>query len=339
MRSDIMRIAIDAMGGDEAPKVVVEGVEKAAKSFPDTKMVMYGAEKEIKKYLTADLDNIEIVHTDEKIEGDDDPVRSIRRKKKASMVLAAKSVKNQENDALFSAGNTGALLAAGTLIVGRIKGIDRPGLMATMVTIDENSDKMLLLDLGANADTKPINLNQYAIIGSFFAEHVNKVKNPRVALLNNGTEEGKGNKLTKEAYTILKDNEKINFVGNKEAREIFNGIADVLVMDGFTGNAVLKTMEGTAKTIMSTLKASIKSGGLKSKLGALLLKDSLLELSESLDYTKLGGAILLGVKAPVLKTHGSTDKEAVYQTLKQTRDILKSGVVTDTVNYFENMHE
>lgn len=331
-----MRIAIDAMGGDDAPQVVVEGVEQAAESFPDTTMVMYGAENQIKKYFTKNLENIEIVHTDEKIEGDDDPVRSIRRKKKASMVLAAKSVKTQENDALFSAGNTGALLAAGTLIVGRIRGIDRPGLMATMVTIDDSAGKMLLLDLGANADTKVINLNQYAIMGSFFAEHVNKVKNPKVALLNNGTEDSKGNKLTKEAFNQLESNSEINFIGNKEARDLFKGIADVLVMDGFTGNAVLKSMEGTANAILSTLKSEIKNGGLKSKLGALLLKDSLSNLSEQLDYSKLGGAILLGVKAPVLKTHGSTDREAVYQTLKQTREILKSKVVEDTVQYFES---
>lgn len=330
-----MRIAIDAMGGDDAPKVVVEGVERAAESFPDTTMVMYGEENQIKQYLTKNLSNIEIVHTDEKIEGDDDPVRAIRRKKSASMVLAAKSVKEKENDALFSAGNTGALLAAGTLIVGRIRGIDRPGLMATMVTINETDGKMLLLDLGANADTKPINLDQYATIGSFYAEHVHRIKNPRVALLNNGTEDNKGNKLTKEAFELLKANDQINFIGNREARDLFNGIADVLVMDGFTGNAVLKSMEGTANTILTTLKNEIKEGGLKAKLGALLLKNSLLNLGESLDYSKLGGAILLGVQAPVLKTHGSTDSEAVYQTLKQAREILRSKVVEDTVKYFE----
>lgn len=334
-----MRIAIDAMGGDNAPKVVVEGAEKAAESFSNTTMVIYGVEKEIKKYLTKDLKNIEIIHTDEKIEGDDDPVRSIRRKKNASMVLAAKSVKEGENDALFSAGNTGALLAAGTLIIGRMKGIDRPGLMATMVTINNQDDKMLLLDLGANADAKTINLNQYAIMGSFYAEHVNQIKNPRVALLNNGTEEGKGNKLTKEVYNLLESDEEINFVGNREARDLFNGVADVLVMDGFTGNAVLKSMEGTANAILTSLKKEIKNGGLKEKLGAFLLKDSLSNLSEKLDYSKLGGAILLGVKAPVLKTHGSTNQEAVFQTLKQTRETLLSKVVEDTNDYFEKINK
>lgn len=334
-----MRIAIDAMGGDDAPKVVVEGVLLAAESFPDTTMVMYGDENQINQYLTKELSNIEIVHTDEKIESDDDPVRSIRRKKSASMVLAARSVKNKENDALFSAGNTGALLAAGTLIIGRIRGIDRPALMATMPTVSKTREKMLLLDLGANADTKPVNLEQYATIGSFYAGHVYKIENPTVALLNNGTEDNKGNAVTKEAFGLLKNNEGINFVGNREARDLFDGVADVIVMDGFTGNAVLKSVEGTASTIFNLLKSSIKEGGIKSKLGGLFLKDSLIEISEQLDYSKFGGAILLGVQAPVLKTHGSTDSEAVYNTLKQAREILQSNVVEDTVSYFESLEE
>lgn len=330
-----MRIAIDAMGGDDAPKVVVEGAQLAAEAFPDTTMIMYGDEKQIKQYLTNNRPNIEIVHTDEKIESDDDPVRSIRRKKSASMVLAARSVKDGENDALFSAGNTGALLAAGTLIVGRIRGIDRPALMVTMATVGPEREKMMLLDLGANADTKPINLDQYATVGSFYAKHVNQVVNPTVALLNNGTEDNKGNQVTKEAFELLSNNKGIDFIGNKEARDIFDGPADVLVMDGFTGNAVLKAIEGTASTILHMLKSSIKEGGLKSKVGGLLLKDSLLSLNDQLDYSKLGGAILLGVKAPVMKTHGSTDSEAVYHTLRQTREILQSNVIDDIVHYFE----
>ena len=251
------------------------------------------------------------------------------------MVLAAQSVKNGENDALFSAGNTGALLAAGTLIVGRIRGIDRPALMSTIMTTNKNRDKMLVLDLGANADTKPENLNQYATIGSFYAEYVNKVDHPTVALLNNGTEDNKGNQVTKAAFDLLKNNENIEFVGNTEARDLFSGVADVLVMDGFTGNAVLKSMEGTALTIMQLLSTSIKEGGVKNKLGGLLLKDSLKEVANSLDYSKLGGAILFGVKAPVMKTHGSTNAEAVFYTLKQTREILQSQVILDVVKNFE----
>lgn len=331
-----MRIAIDAMGGDDAPKVIIEGVLVAAEAFPDTTMVLYGDETKINEHMTKTLPNIEIVHTKEKIEGDDDPVRSIRRKKDASMVLAAHSVKNGENDALFSAGNTGALLAAGTLIIGRIRGIDRPALMASMLTVTSDRDKMLVLDLGANADAKPINLDQYATLGAYYATYVNKVENPTVALLNNGTEDNKGNQLTKASFDLLKVNENINFIGNVEAREMFNGPADVLVMDGFTGNAVLKSMEGTASTVVNLLIDAIKDGGIKSKLGALLMKDQLKGLKDTMNLSKLGGAILFGVKSPVMKTHGATDAEAVYHTLRQTRDILQSDVLTDIVNYFES---
>jgi len=331
-----MRIAIDAMGGDEAPKVVVEGTMLAAEAFPDTTMVMYGDENKIKQYLNTTLSNIEIVHTEEQIKSEDNPVRAVRRNKEASMVLAANSVKNGENDALFSAGNTGALLTAGTLIVGRIRGVDRPALMGTMMTVNAERDRMVLLDLGANADTKPENINQYATLGSYYAEYVNNVSEPTVALLNNGTEENKGNQVTKEAFGLLENNDKINFVGNREARDLMNGVADVLVMDGFTGNAVLKTMEGTALTIIDLLVDAIKNGGLKGKLGGLLLKDNLKNIQEELDYSKFGGAILFGVQAPVMKTHGSTNDEAVYHTLRQTRDVLQSNVINDLVKYYEN---
>lgn len=331
-----MRIAIDAMGGDDAPKVIVEGVLVAAEAFPDTTMVLYGDGTKINEHMTKTLPNIEIVHTDEKIEGDDDPVRSIRRKKDASMVLAAHSVKNGENDALFSAGNTGALLAAGTLIIGRIRGIDRPALMASMLTVTSDRDRMLVLDLGANADAKPINLDQYATLGAYYAKYVNKVESPTVALLNNGTEDNKGNQLTKASFDLLKVNESINFIGNVEAREMFNGPADVLVVDGFTGNAVLKSMEGTASTVVNLLIDAIKDGGVKSKLGALLMKDQLKGLKDTMNLSKLGGAMLFGVKSPVMKTHGATDAEAVYHTLRQTRDILQSDVLTDVVKYFES---
>lgn len=331
-----MRIAIDAMGGDNAPEVIVKGAVNAAKDFPDTTMVLFGNEQQIKPYITENLKNIEIVHTEEKIESDDDPVRSIRRKKQASMVLAARSVKEKDNDALFSAGNTGALLAAGTLIIGRIRGISRPALMATLITTNPDREKMVTLDLGANADTRPENIEQYATLGSYYAEYVNKINNPTVALLNNGTEENKGNQLTKDTFDRLNDNEDLNFIGNVEARDLFDGVTDVLVTDGFTGNAVLKSMEGTASTIINLLISSIKEGGIKEKIGGLLLKNSLKEIQDTLDYSKFGGAILFGVQSPVMKTHGSTDAEAVYNTLKQTREILESNVISDLTHYFEN---
>ncbi|MFL2075588.1 phosphate acyltransferase PlsX [Marinilactibacillus psychrotolerans] len=330
-----MRIAVDAMGGDNAPQAIVEGSIKAAKEFKDITIVLYGKQHMIKKHINEELENIEIVHTDEKIESEDDPVRSIRRKKDASMVMAAKSVKDQGNDALFSAGNTGALLASGTLIIGRVKGIDRPGLLATMPVMADKQDAFNLLDVGANADSKPSNINQYATLGTYYAKFVRGIDNPRVGLLNNGTEENKGNEVTKEAYKLLKQNEAINFIGNVESRELLNGIADVVVADGFTGNAVLKTIEGTALSMVKLIKDSILNNGLKAKMGGLLLKDSLSNLKDVLDYSKHGGAVLLGLKAPVVKTHGSATSEPVYQTLKQIREMLSSHVVEDLVKYYD----
>lgn len=330
-----MRIAVDAMGGDNAPQAIVEGSIRAAKEFKDITIVLYGKQHMIEKYINEELKNIEIVHTDEKIESEDDPVRSIRRKKDASMVMAARSVKDQENDALFSAGNTGALLASGTLIIGRVKGIDRPGLLATMPVMADKQDAFNLLDVGANADSKPNNINQYATLGTYYAKFVRGIDNPRVGLLNNGTEENKGNEVTKEAYKLLKENDAVNFIGNVEARELLNGIADVVVTDGFTGNAVLKTIEGTALSMVKLIKESIMNNGLKAKMGGLLLKDSLSSLKDVLDYSKHGGAVLLGLKAPVVKTHGSATSEPVYQTLKQIREMLSSHVVEDLVKYYE----
>lgn len=330
-----MRIAVDAMGGDNAPQAIVVGAEKAAKEFTDITIVLYGKEQEIRKHLQEGLPNIEIVHTDEKIESDDDPVRSIRRKKNASMVMAARAVKKKEADAVFSAGNTGALLASGLLIVGRIPGIDRPGLLTTLPSLSGEKEAFNFMDVGANADTKPVNINQHATLGSYYAKFMRGIERPTVALLNNGTEENKGNELTKQAYQLLQENNQINFIGNVEAREILNGAADVVVTDGFTGNAVLKTIEGTALSMMSLLKKSIFDGGTKAKLGGLLLKDSLSELKDVLDYSKYGGGVLFGLRAPVVKTHGSATSEPVYNTIKQIREMLQSGVIEDLVSYFE----
>lgn len=331
-----MRIAVDAMGGDNAPQAIVEGCVQAAKKYTDITIVLYGKKQEIERYIEESMSNIEIVHTDEKIASDDDPVRSIRRKKEASMVLAAQSVKDGENDAIFSAGNTGALLAAGTLMIGRIKGIDRPGLLTTMPVLSEDKEAFNFLDVGANADSKPQNLNQYATLGSYYAQFVRGVENPTVGLLNNGTEENKGNELTKQAYLLLKENEAINFVGNVEARELMNGVADVVVAGGFTGNAVLKTIEGTAKSMSELIKTTLKNGNTKTKLGALLVKDSLSEMSDKLDYHKHGGAALFGVKAPVIKAHGSAEAENIFYTIRQIREMLASHVINDLVDYFEN---
>lgn len=328
-----MKIAVDAMGGDNAPQAIVEGVMIAKKDFPDIEFLLYGKENEIKKYVT-DEKNITIIHTDEKIASEDEPVKAIRRKKQASMVLAAQAVKNGAADAIFSAGNTGALLAAGLFIVGRIKGIDRPGLMSTLPVIGKDTG-FDMLDLGANAENKPEHLLQYGILGSFYAENVRHIQKPRVGLLNNGTEESKGSELTKQAFQLLKNEASINFVGNVEARDLLNGVADVVVTDGFTGNAILKSIEGTALNITNLLKQSIMDSGIKDKLGALLLKDSLSSLKNQMDYAKHGGAVLFGLKAPVVKTHGATKATAVAATIRQIHTMVATDVVGKLVQQFE----
>ena len=333
-----MKIVIDAMGGDNAPQAIVEGVMLAKQDFPDIEFQLYGKEAEIKKYIT-DEKNITIIHTDEKIASDDEPVKAIRRKKTASMVLAAQAVKNGEADAIFSAGNTGALLAAGLFIVGRIKNVERPGLMSTLPVMGEPDKGFDMLDLGANADNKPEHLVQYAVLGSFYAEKVRNVQNPRVGLLNNGTEETKGSELTKKAFELLAADETINFVGNVEARELLNGVADVVVTDGFTGNAVLKSIEGTAMNMMSLLKTAILSEGVKGKMGALLLKNALRGMKDEMDYSKHGGAVLFGLKAPVIKTHGATGPDAVRYTIRQIHTMLETQVVPQLVEYYEGKAE
>ena len=325
------KIAIDAMGGDYAPQSIVEGVNQALNDFSDVEVILYGDEAKIKQYLKA-TERVHIVHTDEKINSDDEPTKAIRKKKNASMVLAAKAVKTGEADAILSAGNTGALLAAGFFIVGRIKNIDRPGLMSTLPTTDGKGFDML--DLGANAENTAHHLHQSAILGSFYAENVRGVKQPRVGLLNNGTESSKGDSLRKEVYDLLVSDASLNFIGNVEARDLMDHVADVVVADGFTGNAVLKAMEGTAMGIMSQLKKSILDSGWKAKLGAVLLKDSLKSLKSSLNYSEVGGAVLFGVQAPVVKTHGASDAKAVYSTIRQIRTMLETDVVGKAVQEF-----
>lgn len=334
-----MRIAVDAMGGDNAPQAIVEGINLAKKDFPELEFLLFGKEAEIKKYLS-DEKNVTIIHTDEKIMSDDEPVKSIRKKKQASMVLAAQAVKNKEADALFSAGNTGALLASGLFIVGRIKNVERPGLMTTMpVFTGEAGAGFDFIDMGANADNKPEHLLTYGILGSFYAQKVRNIKNPKVGLLNNGTEATKGSELTKAAYELLEQEESINFIGNVEARDLFSGVADVVVTDGFTGNAVLKSVEGTAMSLMTILKSSIMDSGLKGKMGALMLKDSLKGMKSTLDYSSHGGAVLFGVKAPVVKTHGSTGPEAVRNTMGQIKTMLETNLVEELQEFFNHKED
>lgn len=317
-----MRIAIDAMGGDHAPEQIVKGVNEAANVFPELEFVLVGNELEIKKYVTSSQ-NISILHTDEVIEATDEPVRAVRRKKSASMVLMANEVKEGRADACISAGNTGALMAAGLFVVGRIEGIDRPALAPTLPTIDGKG--FVFLDVGANADAKPEHLLQYAIMGSVYAEKVRKIKNPRIGLLNVGTEDKKGNDLTKHAFLLLKD-APVNFIGNVEARDLLDGVADVVVTDGFSGNIALKSIEGTALAIFSMLKTELTSS-LKSKLATAVIKPQLHNLKNKLDYSEYGGAGLFGIQAPVIKAHGSSDQTAILNAIRQAKDMVEKQVI------------
>lgn len=316
-----MRLAIDAMGGDNAPKEIVLGAMKAIDQYSDLHITLVGNEAKINEFLTK-KERIGVLHTEEMILGTDEPVRAVRRKKTASMVLAAQLVADGKADGCISAGNTGALMASGLFVVGRIPGIERPALSPTLPTIDGKG--FLLLDVGANVDAKPEHLLQYALMGSIYGEKVRGIASPRVGLLNIGTEEKKGNDLTKQVFGLL-ENANINFVGNVEARDLLNGVADIVVTDGFTGNMVLKTIEGTALSVMKMLKGALTSN-FKSKLAAAVLKPNLMELKTKMDYSEYGGAGLFGLKAPVIKAHGSSDANAIYNAIRQAREMVENDV-------------
>jgi phosphate acyltransferase len=316
-----MRLAVDAMGGDNAPKEIVLGAMKAIEKYSDIHILLVGDEKKIREHLTNE-ERIEILHTEEVILGTDEPVRAVRRKKTASMVLAAQQVADGHADACISAGNTGALMAAGLFVVGRIEGIERPALAPTLPTV--GGEGFLLLDVGANADAKPEHLVQYAIMGSIYSEKARGIANPRVGLLNIGTEEKKGNELVRNTFELLKDAD-INFIGNVESRDLLEGAADVVVADGFTGNMVLKTIEGTAMSVFRMLKSAL-TANIKSKLAAAVLKPDLAVLKNKMDYTEYGGAGLFGLKAPVIKAHGSSDANAVFNSIRQAREMVEKDV-------------
>ncbi|WP_411346066.1 phosphate acyltransferase PlsX [Paenibacillus sp. WLX1005] len=319
-----MRIAIDAMGGDHAPDSNVLGGLEAAKEWKDAEIILVGDEERMKALLPEIPSNLKLVHASEVIEPDDEPVKSVRRKKDASMVVAGRMVKDGLADAMISAGNTGALMTTGLLVVGRIKGIERPALAPIIPTIDGKG--VLALDLGANMDAKPEHLAQYALMGSIYREKVQGVSNPRVGLLNVGTEAKKGNELVKEAFPLL-EAQPINFVGNVESRDVLNGVCDVLVCDGFAGNILLKAMEGTASTIFSLLKQQF-SKSLKTKLAAALVMPELRGLRDSFDYKEHGGAPLLGLNGLVLKGHGSSDASAIKHAVRQARIAISNNLVS-----------
>ncbi len=327
----MMKIAMDAMGGDNAPKEIVIGAQKAIETFSDLEILLVGDEKQIQSFLT-NKERIDILHTEEQILATDEPVRAVRRKKTASMVLGATEVKEGRADAFISAGNTGALMATGLFVVGRMEGIDRPALAPTLPTI--SGEGFLLLDVGANVDAKPENLVQYAMMGSIYSEKVRGVAKPRVGLLNIGTEEKKGNELTKKTFELLQSTN-IHFIGNVEARDLLDGVCDVAVTDGFTGNMILKTVEGTAMSMFKMIKAELMSS-FTSKMAAAVLKPNLKQIKNKLDYSEYGGAALFGLNAPVIKAHGSSDSQAIFSAIRQTREFVQSGVVAQIKNAMES---
>ena len=325
----MFKIAIDAMGGDNAPEAIVAGVELARDQMPDTEFLLFGQLDKVKPFVKNE-ERLTLVQADEVIAMADEPVKSIRRKKQSSLVLAAQAVKNGDADAIFSAGNTGALLAAGIFIVGRIKGIDRPALMTALPAFDGPHDAFVMMDMGANAENRPAHLYQYGILGSFYAHEILGYDAPRVGLLNNGTEEDKGDQVHKEAHQLLRygsEHNLLNFVGNVEAREVLQGPADVVIADGFSGNATLKSIEGTALSLLKLLKDTIMNGSLKTKMAGAMLKPALKGVQAKLDYSQHGGAVVIGVNAPVVKTHGSAGPDAVANTMKQIHTMLEADLV------------
>lgn len=326
-------IAIDAMGGENAPKAIVDAVLKAKPKLKDTKFVLFGDEEKINKLIpTEQKDKIDVIATSEVIVDSDEPVKAIRRKKDSSMVVAANYVKSGKADALFSLGNTGALLACGIFIIGRIKGVERPALMPTLPSA-KSEDGFNIIDVGANAQSKPEYLVQWAQMANFYAQKIRNIKNPTVALLNNGTEDDKGDPLHQEAYKLLKATD-LNFIGNAEGNDLMEGKADVIVTDGFTGNATLKAIEGTASVILRLLKNSLLNNGLRPKVGALLAKPGLTALKKRFDTARYGGAVLLGVNAPVVKTHGRSNIRPIYYTLLQIDKMLSQDLVGEYKKYF-----
>lgn len=316
----MVKIAVDMMGGDDAPGIVLDAVKKAVEDFKDLEIILFGDESQ----YNLSHERIEFRHCTEKIEMEDEPVRAIKRKKDSSMVKMAEAVKSGEADGCVSAGNTGALMSAGLFIVGRIKGVARPALVVTLPTTDGKG--FVFLDVGANADAKAEHLLQYAQLGNIYAQKIRGIQNPSVSLLNIGTEAAKGNSLTKKAYDLFEKNQSFNFTGNIEAKTLMDGNVDVVVTDGYTGNMVLKNLEGTAKSIGKMLKETIMSS-FKNKLAGAVLKKDLDTFAKKMDYSEYGGSVLLGLDSTVVKAHGSSNAKAFYSAIRQAKIAGEENIV------------
>lgn len=319
-----MKIIIDAMGGDYAPAVPCEAAVRAVCEQP-VEIILVGrleaVNAELSKYQY-DKSKITVVNADEVITNHEEPAKAVRHKKNSSIVVAAGMLKSGVGDAMLSCGNTGALLAAGLLIIGRIRGVLRPAL-ATLLPSEKGP--VLLIDAGANTNCHPENLVQFAIMGSNYMRDVLGKASPRVGLLSNGSEEGKGDTLTKETYPLLSGCS-LNFIGNIEGRDIMEGNADVIVCDGFSGNVVLKTIEGMGAVIGRMVKGLFKKSFF-TRIGALFVLGGVKEFKQKMDYREYGGAPFLGVKRPLIKGHGSSDVKAVLSAVTQARRFVETGFI------------
>jgi len=329
-----LNIFLDAMGGDYAPYEIVKGAIDAVKEY-DVKLTLVGRRQTIEEELSKydfPKDKIEILHAETVIENTEEPAMAIRRKPDSSLVVALDEMKNKENAVLISAGSTGALLSGGLLKLGRIKGIKRPALAATL---PKNDGVFVLIDTGANADCKPEYLEQFAQLGKIYSENVLGKTNPGIGLINIGAEAKKGNSLVKAAYELLEAGE-FNFLGNVEARDIPETKADVLVCDGFTGNIVLKLTEGIAAYLLKGIKTSIMSNT-KGKIGGMLIKNNLRSFKKQFDYAEYGGAPFLGVKGGIIKAHGSSDAFAIKNAVRQSMKFIENDVVQKITDNAKNM--
>ena len=340
-----MKILFDAMGGDNAPEANIKGAVRAAKEIK-SEIIMIGIESVLKEKIkemygvneVSELSpNLKIHNATEVIEMEDIPTQAIKHKKDSSMVVGFNMLKNGEGDAFVSAGNSGALLTGATLIVCRIKGLDRPALAPMLPAYKKG---LMLIDAGSNTNCKPINLLQFAQMADIYLKNACNVKNPAIGLLNIGTEENKGNDLMKESYKILKENAEksgMNFVGNVEGREAFLGKIDAIVTDGFTGNVFLKTIEGFGKLVKLSLSESLKKN-LLSTIASVPALPGIKRFSKTMDYKQYGGALFLGVKQPVVKAHGSSDDYLFYTTIKQAETFAKNKVVEMMKEEFEKIN-
>nr|WP_288829693.1 phosphate acyltransferase PlsX [uncultured Clostridium sp.] len=321
----MIKVAVDAMGGDYAPVQMVAGAVEAVNANKEIRVLLVGQEqmisKELEKYKFH-KEQIQIVNATEVIETEEPPVNAIRKKKDSSIVVGMNLVKQKEADAFVSAGSSGAILVGGQVIVGRIKGVERPPLAPLIPT---EKGVSLLIDCGANVDARPSHLVQFARMGSLYMEHVVGIKNPTVAIVNIGAEEEKGNALVKETFPLLKDCKDIHFTGSIEAREIPHGGADVIVCEAFVGNVILKLYEGVGATLINKVKSGMMSS-FRSKIGALLVKPALKETLKSFDSSGYGGAPLLGLNGLVVKTHGNSKAAEVKNSILQCVTFKEQGI-------------